>query len=142
MTVTIFVTGNGVYEYSIDGSAFQTSNVFTVSEGGFYTCVVRDIGNDCGFDTESFIVVSFPSFFTPNSDTFNDTWTVKGISNYPNAEIKIFDRFGKLMFVINNENPSWDGTFNGKIVPASDYWYIAKINESFPENRGHFSLKR
>lgn len=142
LTVTIFVTGNGVYEYSIDGSAFQTSNVFTVSEGGFYTCVVRDIGNDCGFDTESFIVVSFPSFFTPNSDTFNDTWTVKGISNYPNAEIKIFDRFGKLMFVINNENPSWDGTFNGKIVPASDYWYIAKINESFPENRGHFSLKR
>jgi gliding motility-associated-like protein len=142
LTVTIFVTGNGLYEYSIDGTAFQSSNVFTVSEGGFYTCVVREIGNDCGFDTEPFIVVSFPQYFTPNNDTFNDTWTVKGISNYPEAEIKIFDRFGKLVFVINNENPSWDGTLNGKIVPASDYWYVAKINESFPENRGHFSLKR
>lgn len=142
LIVTIFASGNGSYEYSIDGTAFQTSNVFSVSEGGFYTCVVREIGNDCGFDTESFIVVSFPQYFTPNNDTFNDTWTVKGISNYPEAEIKIFDRFGNLVFVINNQNPSWDGTFNGKIVPASDYWYVAKINESFPENRGHFSLKR
>ncbi len=142
LTATIFVSGNGNYEYSIDGGPFQSSNVFTVEEGGVYTCVVREIGNDCGFDTESFIIVSFPQYFTPNNDNFNDTWTVKGISNYPEAEIKIFDRFGKLVFVINNQNPSWDGTFNGKIVPASDYWYVAKINESFPENRGHFSLKR
>lgn len=141
-TVTILITGNGQYEYSVDGATFQSSNVFTLAEGGFYTCTVREVGNDCGFDTKTFIVLSFPHFFTPNNDNINDTWTVKGIRNYPKAQVKIFDRFGKLIFSINAQNPSWDGTFKGKAVPASDYWYVAKISDDQPENRGHFSLKR
>jgi gliding motility-associated-like protein len=142
LTATIIITGNGIYEYSIDGNSFQSSNVFNLPEGGLYTCTVREIGHDCGFTTRDFVVLSLPNFFTPNNDSFNDTWTLKGISNYPDATVKIFDRFGKLVFEINSKKPFWDGTYNGVNVSATDYWYVAKINNDLPETRGHFSLKR
>jgi gliding motility-associated-like protein len=140
-TVTISTTEAGDFEYSLDGISFQPSNIFTVSEGGNYIAYVRE-KNGCGFDQKPFIVISYPDFFTPNGDNINDTWSVKGGTNFSNARVSIFDRFGRLITVLSTENPFWDGTFNGKKLPADDYWFTAKIDEAFPETKGHFSLKR
>jgi gliding motility-associated-like protein len=83
-----------------------------------------------------------PKFFTPNNDTFNDFWEVKGLENYPEATVTLFDRYGKLIAILDPSNPTWDGTFNGADLPASDYWYVLKLDSESPEIRGHFSLKR
>lgn len=82
----------------------------------------------------------FPNFFTPNGDGYNDTWTIDSSYLALNSSIKIFDRYGKLIKELT-QNTSWDGTFIGKLQPATDYWFIAtKLNGT--ESRGHFSLKR
>ena len=83
-----------------------------------------------------------PQFFTPNNDTYNDLWEVKGLINYPEAQLSIFDRYGKFITQLNASKLSWDGTLNKKTLPADDYWYVLKIEENKPEMRGHFSLKR
>ena len=93
-------------------------------------------------DSEVFAVIEAPLFFTPNNDSIHDVWVLKGMSFYPNAEVKIVDRFGKLITLLNASKPSWDGTFNNEKLSSSDYWYVAKMNEKTPEKRGHFSLKR
>ena len=129
------------FEYSIDGQNFQSSNVFTVIDGGNYIAYVRET-NQCGSDQEAFVVIAYPEFFTPNGDNVNDNWYIKGANNFPTAEIAVFDRFGKLITVLNTTNLFWDGTLNGKKLPADDYWFIAKINDTFPETKGHFSLIR
>lgn len=141
LNVTINTTQSGDFEYSIDGENFQDSNTFTVLEGGSYIGYVRE-KNQCGKDQKPFVVISYPDFFTPNGDGINDSWSVKGGANFTTTEVAIYDRFGKLITILNNGNPSWNGTFNGKVLPATDYWFVAKINDNFPETKGHFSLKR
>ncbi|MBC7525516.1 MAG: T9SS type B sorting domain-containing protein [Flavobacterium sp.] len=134
-------TGNGNYEFSIDGENYQDSNIFTVLNGGQYTAYIRD-KNNCGADKFKFIVVSMPAFFTPNNDGINDYFSIKGLEYYPASEVKIYDRYGKLILVLNSINNFWDGTFNGKLLPSDDYWYSFKIDQNDTETKGHFSLKR
>ena len=141
LTLSIITSQPGNFEYSIDGNLFQASNTFTVFEGGIYTCYVRE-KNQCGMDQTKIAVLSYPEYFTPNGDGFNDTWAVKGISDYPAARTSIYDRFGKLITVLQYSNFSWDGTYNSKPLPATDYWFVVKLIDGLPETKGHFSLKR
>jgi gliding motility-associated-like protein len=141
LEVIINTLQNGNFEYSLDGINYQSSNTFTVNEGGLYIAYVREI-NQCGEDQKPFAVVAIPAFFTPNNDGINDSWSIKGLSFFNKAEVKIFDRFGKLITVLNNTNPAWDGTYNGQILPSTDYWFVARLDELMPETKGHFTLKR
>jgi len=138
---TIIISGTGEYEYSINGVDFQNSPIFVVNEGGIYTAYVREI-NNCGNDNQLFAVISVPLFFTPNNDSYNDLWQIKGMSFYPKAKVAIFDRYGKLLKQLNQQNNSWDGTLEGKKLPASDYWFVLTIPEINKEVKGHFSLIR
>jgi gliding motility-associated-like protein len=141
-TVVIYLKQEETYfEYSVDGINYQSSNVFFNVPSGLLTAYVREI-NLCSNDSQTFIVLIAPKFFTPNGDTYNDLWEVKGLINYPQAEVSIFNRYGKLISVLNAAKPTWDGMLNKYALPADDYWYILKINETTPEKRGHFSLKR
>lgn len=129
------------FEYSVDGTNFQDSNTFFNVPGGLQTAYVRE-KSGCGGTTQNFVVLVFPPFFTPNNDSYNDLWEVTGMENYPQAEVTIFDRYGKLIAQLNTSKMSWDGTFNKTPLPASDYWYALKVDNTKPIIRGHFSLKR
>jgi gliding motility-associated-like protein len=96
-----------------------------------------------GFDG-SFDCVSFPKVITPNGDGKNDTWIIRNIDLYPDAEILIFTRWGKLIFRTKNPlaNP-WDGTFdNGKKVPTDSYHYILYLNDGSEPRSGVISVIR
>ncbi|PXY39493.1 lectin [Flavobacterium cheongpyeongense] len=144
-TITINLTNpTDYFEYSVDGVNYQTSNTFYDVAGGLQTAYVKAKDNLCNINeaTQSFIVLVFPPFFTPNNDTYNDFWEVTGMENYPEAEVTIFDQYGKLLIQLRGSKLSWDGTFNKTPLPASDYWYALKIDNTKPVFRGHFSLKR
>ncbi|WP_417998062.1 T9SS type B sorting domain-containing protein [Flavobacterium sp. LB2P74] len=141
-TVVIYLLKSEDYfEYSVDGINYQSSNVFFNVPSGLQNAYVREI-NSCGADSETFVILIAPKFFTPNNDSQNDLWEIKGLINYPGAEVTIFDRYGKLITKLNATNQSWDGTFNKNLMPASDYWYVLKIDNIRPVIKGHFSLKR
>lgn len=141
-TVVIYLKNpKDYFEYSVDGINYQSSNVFFNVVSGLQTAYAREI-NSCGIDSEAFIVLIAPKFFTPNNDSYNDVWEIKGLVNYPEAEVTIFDCYGKFITRLNAAKLSWDGTFNKNLLPATDYWYVLKINAGSPEKRGHFSLKR
>ncbi|MEH6537618.1 MAG: T9SS type B sorting domain-containing protein [Psychroserpens sp.] len=144
-SITILVSGEGDYDYSIIGSngPYQESNTFNNLQPGIYTVFIRDIKNDCGIVSEDVSVIGYSKFFTPNSDGFNDTWQLKGISEQfqPNSKVYIFDRFGKLLYTLNSHSDSWNGTFNGKPLPTSDYWFSATLEDG-RTFRNHFTLKR
>ena len=138
----IYVTKEQDYfEYSVDGTNYQDSNVFYDVPGGLRTAYVQE-KSGCGRDTEPFVVLVFPPFFTPNNDTYNDLWEVTGMENYPQAQVTIFDRYGKLIAQLTSSKMNWDGTLDKIPLPASDYWYSLKIDDTKPILQGHFSLKR
>ncbi|MDV7140829.1 T9SS type B sorting domain-containing protein [Maribacter sp. TH_r10] len=146
--VEIVVIGDGDYEYAINGGEFQENPVFNDVPPGINSVIINDV-NGCG-TTEpiDFLVVGYPKFFTPNNDTYNDYWNVKGIETLIDPVVHIFDRYGKLIKQLDASTIGWDGTFNGKPMPSSDYWF--KMDYSRDEEgvivartlRTHFTLKR
>jgi len=140
--VTIEVSNpQDYFEYSIDGNEYQSDPEFWNVPGGYQTVFVRN-NSLCGLDMETIIVWATPKFFTPNADGYNDDWEVKGMEVFPNAEVVIFNRFGKPIYTLNATNPKWNGTYSDTPLPASDYWFSLKLDPSIPEIRGHFTLKR
>jgi len=143
-SVSIIVTGLGNYEYALDNinGPYQISNSFYDIEAGLHTVFVRDL-NDCGISEDLFSLIGFPSYFTPNNDGYNDKWIVKGLSSQfqPNSKILIFDRYGKLLKQLDPLGEGWDGTFNGNILPSSDYWFSVTLQDG-RNFINHFTLKR
>jgi gliding motility-associated-like protein len=138
-------TGNGDYEYSLDGGPWQASGTFGDVSSGEHTVTARDI-NGCGEASDTVMVLDYPHFFTPNGDGRNDTWNIVGFADQPSAKIYIFDRFGKLLKQISPSGQGWDGTYNGRPMPSSDYWFTVEYREpssAEPKQfRAHFTLKR
>ena len=143
-SITVFVTGEGDYEYALDNvnGPYQDSNTFEGVHPGFRTVYVRD-RNNCGIVDKLVSVIGFPRFFTPNGDGYNDTWQVYGVSAQfqPNSVIYIFDRYGKLLKQLDPKGPGWDGTFNGDPLPTNDYWFAVTLQDG-RVFRSHFTLKK
>jgi gliding motility-associated-like protein len=139
--VEIIASGDGVFEYSIDGSNYQESNIFTNVSGGNYKIYLRD-KNNCGEDTEEITLLDYPKFVTPNDDNYNDFWQIKGIDKYPNAKISIYDRYGKLLKQFGAKDIGWDGKYNHENLVSDDYWFTVNLDNQSKVFKGHFSLKR
>ncbi|RKE90869.1 T9SS type B sorting domain-containing protein, partial [Ichthyenterobacterium magnum] len=118
------------------------SNVFENVSLGYHTITIIDL-NGCAEVTKDIVVIDAPKFMTPNGDTYFDTWHITGVETLPGTIIYIYDRFGKLLKQLSSNSPGWDGTYNGALMPASDYWFLAKVkkNDIAFEVKGHFALR-
>jgi gliding motility-associated-like protein len=143
ITVTVNPVGTGNLIYSLDGGAWQSSNVFTGVEGGSHTVMVEDV-EGCTNLTQTIEVIDYPKYFTPNGDGFNDKWKIVGLEAKHNAKIYIFDRYGKLIKQIDPLGEGWDGKYNGQEIPSTDYWFNVDYTENNQQKqfKAHFSLKR
>ena len=144
-SITVTATGQGNnFEYQLDNGPFQDSNIFEDVASGMHTITVRD-KYGCGSTTVQALVVNYPKYFTPNNDGYNDSWNIRDLSNQPSAKIIIYDRYGKMLTQIKPSNSGWDGTYNGKQMPADDYWFSVSYTDEhqmLQEFRAHFAMKR
>ncbi|MCL9805782.1 T9SS type B sorting domain-containing protein [Flavobacterium amniphilum] len=141
-SITITYTDNGGdYEFSIDGVTYQDSPVFNHLEAGEYTVYVRDKNGCTPTPSAVVYVLDFPKFFTPNGDGYNDTWKIENLQLLPVSTISIFDRYGKLIKQFTSNTSGWNGTYNGKSLPADDYWFILTFSNG-KTVKSHFTLKR
>lgn len=140
-SITIQAQGPGNYEYSLNGSIYQDNPVFEGLIPGIYTIYIKDKNGCPGIYTETVYVMDYPKFFTPNGDGINDTWTIPYLAFQPDAIIYIFDRYGKLITSFSGNHSGWDGTFKGRMLPSTDYWFVLKLSEG-KTIKGHFSMVR
>jgi gliding motility-associated-like protein len=139
-TITVDVSGSGNYVYSLNGVYYQQSNVFSGLQTGYYTIFVKDL-NGCGETVSEALVLNYPRYFTPNGDGIHDYWRIPLSSLEPDMTISIFDRYGKLIKVFKGDELGWDGTFNGKKLHSTDYWFTVERKNGVIK-KGHFSMKR
>jgi gliding motility-associated-like protein len=126
-----------VYDWNpklfIDNPAIATPTVTPPVEMP-YTLTVTAAGG-CGSATDEVIVkvkgpVSIPNAFTPNGDGNNDTWKIRGLSAFSDAQVSVYNRYGQLVFSHKGYyNAPWDGRYKGKILPSGTYFYVIKIGE-------------
>jgi len=135
--------GFGTYEYSIDAINWQSSPIFSDLQNGSYIVYVRDI-QGCGIlFSEELQTITYPNYFTPNGDGYNDFWNIRLPNEYEGL-ISVYDRYGKLLKQLSAQGQGWDGTFNGNLLPSTDYWFKVEYfeNNQRKEFKSHFSLKR
>ncbi|TFG43430.1 MAG: T9SS type B sorting domain-containing protein [Bacteroidia bacterium] len=116
---------------------------------GSYTAVVTD-QNNCEetitIDLEfsyTFGCLVIPQVITPNNDGFNDDWRIRNIDLFPGAEVRIFNRWGKMIFSSRNlSDDPWDGTIGGKTAPTDSYHYILYLNDGSEPRSGVISVIR
>ncbi len=141
-SILITYTDNGGnYWFSIDGINYQENPYFTNVVAGEYTISVKDMNGCLPTPTKVIYVLDYPKFFTPNGDGIHDTWVIKNIKTKPLTTINVFDRFGKLLKQFNSNSNGWNGEYNGKSLPAGDYWFTLTLFNG-KTVKSHFTLKR
>ena len=147
--ITLVVEGSGEYEYAIDSDNFEDANqldghIFYEVEEGLHTIYIKDKNNvGCQIIEREVAILKFPKILTPNQDGINDTFKILGGDDLLVLNVTIFDRYGKIIKVLNN-NESWDGTYFGTLLEKTDYWFLVKFTDirgEKYERKGHFSLK-
>ena len=136
--------GIGDYEFAIDDPTgpYQDDPFFENVRPGIHTIYIRD-KKGCGIGEFDVSVIGYKKYFTPNGDGIQDKWRILGINEFfqPNSKVYIFDRYGKLLKELDPVLDGWDGTFTGRPMPQTDYWFRVFLEDG-REFKGHFSLVR
>jgi gliding motility-associated-like protein len=107
-----------------DGS---TNATYLVTIPGQY---YLSASNSCGSTTDGVVIlkgtckVSIPNAFTPNHDGRNDQFKILGVETVTSFHLKIFNRWGQLVFESNDKSRAWDGRCNGHECPSGSFVYI------------------
>ena len=145
IAVNVLGVGSGNYEFQIDDSLFQDSNIFNNIAPGDHTISVRDKDGHCNPAPIKAVIINYPKYFTPNGDGYHETWNITHLAlTNPNAPILIFDKYGKFIKEISPTSNGWNGTFNGQPLPSTDYWFTVDYSEKGTAKtfKSHFSMKR
>ncbi|OOQ57937.1 T9SS type B sorting domain-containing protein [Mucilaginibacter pedocola] len=73
--------------------------------------------------------ITVPNTFTPNADGINDFWVIKNLDLLEN-QTQVFNNNGNIVFSARNYKNNWNGTHNGKALPAGVYFYVIKLNNN------------
>ena len=104
-------------------------NELVISDVGEYFVEAFDKNNCSMKDTFEVLnkcvtVIAVPDAFSPNSDGLHDELEVKG-KNFTDFEMRIFNRWGEVIFVTDTLEVQWDGTYRGEVMPVGSYpWVI------------------
>ena len=113
-----------------NGSLLQNPRHFYSDTGHFPVELIVTSANGCQDTAYKEIIVEasftmfIPSGFTPNGDGINDNFTI-GWTGVKDFEIRIYSRWGLLMYRSTDPNFAWPGTYQGGICPEGVYTYVA-----------------
>ncbi len=112
--------------------------IFSVQEGATYPESITEYiisatdENNCIDSTKVTIVfdaeanIYIPNAFSPNQDGSNDVFYVYG-RGFTDFNLKIFNRWGELIFESFDQNYGWDGTYRGKLLPPGVFVYYVDV---------------
>ncbi len=99
-----------------------------------YVLTATSLGG-CNTDTDSVHVfvyndIYIPSAFSPNGDGKNDTWNVPSLTAFPNFELYVYNRVGRMVYQCHNVFVPWDGYYKGNSLDPGSYVYFIKLNDT------------
>jgi gliding motility-associated-like protein len=111
-----------------------------------FVLTATDLQGLCSAQDQMKVVVRkkvfVPNAFSPNGDGINDVWVIRNLSDYPQSSVYVFDRYGRQVFSSQGYSTPWDGTVNGRPVPAGTYYYVIHIKQGEPPLTGSVTVLR
>jgi gliding motility-associated-like protein len=116
------------YASANDSVTTEKKLLFTLSDGkDVSTAAERSIVIGGSHTSD----IDVPTGFTPNGDLANDTWSVrplKSIDPWTKPTIRVYNRFGAMVYEATGFDSEWDGRFRGELLPADTYFYTIDLN--------------
>ena len=125
-------TGGNAYndtDLLVEGSTYYASVTSVEGCESILRAAVTVLIGDC----ENGLII--PDGFSPNGDGINDTFVIKNLRElYPNFHLKIFNRYGNILYEGGNNTPDWDGksqkgNFSNSVLPVGVYFFILEFND-------------
>lgn len=80
------------------------------------------------------------NILSPDGDGVNDFWIIENLESYPNNEVKIFDKSGRVIFNVRNYQNNWNGQLNGSVLHEGAYYYIINLGSGTRPKVGYITL--
>ncbi|MBE9601761.1 MBG domain-containing protein [Pedobacter sp. MC2016-24] len=151
-TVFLTATGAATYAWATDNSVIGAVNAATLQVRPRQTTTYTVTGTNASgcSETKSFTItvlddlakIKATNILTPNGDGYNDKWIIDNIDFYPNNEVKVFDKAGRLVFAKKSYDNSWDGTYNGTALSEGTYYYIIDFGTGRQVFKGFITVVR
>ena len=107
-----------------------------------YTVFVTDTNGCISSDQ---VVVSLipniivPSGFSPNGDGINDTWEIQNLEAFENTTVRVYNRWGTLVYDYDESNENWTGGgSSNEMIPVGTYYFIIEF-DNYDGERGNIT---
>ena len=137
-------SGNLFDAYSWSSGSSSSSISVQPLESSWYSLMV-DSSGCLGIDSIYVVLGVIPyDAITPNGDQMNDVWEILDIENYPSAIVKVFNRWGEIVFESNGGAAyiPWDGMFESEELPVGTYYYVIDLNNGEDPQTGPITIVR
>ncbi|NIG54508.1 MBG domain-containing protein [Chitinophaga sp. Cy-1792] len=149
-TITLSSSGGGTYAWEPATGLSNVNGAVTNARPAQTTTYKVVVTSDQGCMADAAITINVKedyklestNILTPNGDGHNDFWVVKNIDMYPDNEVKVFDRAGRLVFRQRNYSNTWNGTVNGSPLAEGTYYYIIDMGAGKPQFKGFITIVR
>lgn len=105
--------GKGIISYNLTGSCILSSSTLEI------TVVSNEL---CDIDISSIFI---PNVFTPNNDSYNDSFVVKNLELFPENTLKIYNRLGELVL----QEEGYENDWLAENVSGGSYYYELVLEE-------------
>ena len=141
--------GNGEFTYAWDESA---GAYWWGAPAGLHRLEVTDATN-CVVDTtfgvscKEEIPVGVNQLLTPNGDGKNDRWILEDLYLYPDHRVRVYNRWGTLVYEASPYLNDWFGTWEsgngvGQPLPSATYYFLFESGLEFvPPSRGFIEIQ-
>ena len=145
---TIFPQSNFSNLFFIDGQVLADSVVLNefgshIIKTEYDNCILEKEFNLLEDDCE--VAVYIPTVFSPNRDGINDHILPLG-KGFEIETMRVFDRWGTMVFESGGDKYSWDGNYKGKALDPGIYFYTLSYRNKkslrIEKLQGDFLLKR
>ncbi|MFC2152545.1 Ig-like domain-containing protein, partial [Bacteroidota bacterium] len=144
-TVSVIVTGQDDNE--VDGDITYNLVISSaVSLDSKYDAIDPDDITLVNTDNDS-RELTIPEAFSPGNDGFNDFFEIVNLEHHDKATIKVYNRWGSLVYSNDNYQNDWDGKSNvgssvGSELPTGTYYFVLEISDTREKKNGYVFIKR
>lgn len=123
----------------------KTDISFALSDGSVDNPILKSRPVDLIYTFKDLMI---PNAFTPTGDLTNDNWVITSPNTidksvpYDDAEIRVYNKTGVLVFEAKGFEKPWDGTYDGKELPVDTYYYTIDLKYNRVRYRGVVTILR
>ncbi|MFY0256171.1 MBG domain-containing protein [Chitinophaga sp. 30R24] len=147
-SVSLIASGGDTYMWEPAAGLSSTNISDPLARPSVTTTYQVTIANHAGCSVTESVTITVKedykleatNILTPNGDGKNDLWVVKNIDMYPQNEVKIFDRAGRIVYYQRSYNNTWNGMVNGQPLAEGTYYYVIDLGANKPQFKGFITI--